>query len=108
MKVLPILHKKKVAPVVVTVVDNFPKKFQTHTSTKDAFRYLRYIIYDQLRHLDLISLIIIYGPSIIDSPIFHFRKYGLKIALDEDLTSRIHGDSDLSLMNYEFIYMVII
>ena len=39
-------------------------------------------------------------------PIINFRKYGLKIALDEDLTSRIHGDSDLSLMNYEFIYMV--
>ena len=38
--------------------------------------------------------------------IIYFRKYGLKIALDEDLTSRIHGDSDLSLMNYEFIYMV--
>ena len=42
----------------------------------------------------------------IYEPMIYFRKYGLKIALDEDLTSRIHGDSDLSLMNYEFIYMV--
>ena len=56
---------------------------------------------------DNVISVIIYGPFIIDNPIFHFRKYGLKIALDEDLTSRIHGDSDLSLMNYEFIYMVI-
>ena len=35
------------------------------------------------------------------------RKHGLKIALDEKLTKRMHGDSDLSLMNYEFIYKVI-
>ena len=36
----------------------------------------------------------------------YYRKYGLKIALDEGLTKRMHGDSDLSLMNYEFIYKV--
>ena len=40
-KALPKLHKRKVSPVVVTVVDNFPKKYQKHTSYKDAFRYLR-------------------------------------------------------------------
>ena len=38
--------------------------------------------------------------------ITYYRKYGLKIALDEGLTKRMHGDSDLSLMNYEFIYKV--
>ena len=38
--------------------------------------------------------------------ISYYRKYGLKIALDEGLTKRMHGDSDLSLMNYEFIYKV--
>ena len=38
----------------------------------------------------------------------YYRKYGLKIALDEGLTKRMHGDSDLSLMNYEFIYKVCI
>ena len=53
-----------------------------------------------MKYLMAISYIYIYDP------IIYFRKYGLKIALDEDLTSRIHGDSDLSLMNYEFIYMV--
>jgi hypothetical protein len=41
MKYLPIFAKRKVAPVVVTIVDNFPGKYQKHTSTKDAFAYLR-------------------------------------------------------------------
>ena len=62
-----------------------------------------------------INLIIITSYFKINPRLYYFvlfvlllnhRKYGFKIALDKNLSKRLQGKSDLSLMNYDFIYKV--